>query len=49
VGNPGTDISDIALENIDLKLKNERLQIGETKNITVKNVTVNGQPFSLEK
>ncbi|MFT3784244.1 MAG: glycosyl hydrolase family 28 protein [Nibricoccus sp.] len=38
-------ISDITLENINLKLKNERLRLGEVENLVVKNVIVNGKPL----
>ncbi len=46
-GNPGqTEISDITLENIDLQLRNEKLNAGNVKNLRIENVTVNGKPFS---
>ena len=47
-GNPETTISDIAMENINVTLKNEKLEVGKATNITVKNVIVNGKPFSLK-
>ncbi|MBV8856948.1 MAG: exopolygalacturonase [Acidobacteria bacterium] len=47
-GNPGqTEISDITLENIDVRLKNEKLNAVDVKNLKVEHVTVNGKPFSL--
>jgi alpha-L-rhamnosidase len=46
-GNTGqTEISDIALQNIDLQLKDETLD-ADVKNFKVENVTINGKPFSL--
>jgi polygalacturonase len=47
-GNPGqTTISDIKLEKIDVRLKNENLKTVEVKNLRIKQVKVNGKPFSL--
>jgi polygalacturonase len=45
-GNPETTISDITLENIEVTLKSEKLNVGKVNNLTVKNVMVNGKPFS---
>jgi alpha-L-rhamnosidase len=46
-GNPGqTEIGDITLENIDVQLKNEKLNAANVKNFKVENVTINGKPFS---
>lgn len=46
-GNIGqTEISDIALENIDVQLKDGTLD-ADAKNFNIQNVTVNGKPFSL--
>jgi polygalacturonase len=46
--NPGqTRISDITLENCELKLKNEKLTTRDVENLKFDNVTVNGKPFSL--
>jgi hypothetical protein len=42
-----TEISDIALENIDVQLKDETLDAVCVKNLNVENVTINGKPFSL--
>src|SRR3954468_2461012 len=42
-GNPGDVLRDITLENVEVKLGNERLQLGKTENLTLKNVTVNGK------
>ncbi|MGH8022344.1 MAG: glycosyl hydrolase family 28 protein, partial [Limisphaerales bacterium] len=42
-GNPGqTRISDISLENINVRLQDAHLKVGGVKNLTFKNVTVNG-------
>jgi polygalacturonase len=46
-GNAGDVIRDITLENIEVKLTNNRLSLGPTKNFTLKNVNVNGKPFEL--
>ena len=48
VGKPETTISDIAIEDVDITLKNEKLEIGKGTNVTIKNVKVNGKPFSLK-
>ncbi len=48
VGKPETTISDIAMEDIDVTLKNENLKVGKVSNFTAKNVVVNGKPFSLK-
>lgn len=48
-GNPGqTAISDIKIENIDVRLKDENLKSVDVKNLRVKNVKVNGKPFTLK-
>ncbi len=44
-GNKGDVLRDITLENFDLKLADERLALGATENLVVKNVTVNGKPW----
>lgn len=48
-GNPGDDLHDIALENFDVKLSpdhgGDRLALGPTRNLTVKNVRVNGELY----
>ena len=47
-GNPGqTEISDITLENIDVTLKGGKCEVGKVNKLTMKNVMVNGKPFSL--
>ncbi|CAN5379161.1 glycoside hydrolase family 28 protein [soil metagenome] len=47
-GNPGqTTISDIRLENIDVKLKDENLKTVDVKGLKLKNVKVNGNLFTL--
>jgi polygalacturonase len=48
VGTPETTISDITLENIDVTLRDERLKLGNVKNITAKIVMVNGKLFTPE-
>jgi polygalacturonase len=48
-GNPGqTEISNITLTNINVHLKNPRLDAIHVKNLRIENVAVNGQPFSLK-
>ncbi|HEX7312562.1 MAG TPA: glycosyl hydrolase family 28 protein [Pyrinomonadaceae bacterium] len=48
-GNPGqTEISDITLENIDVRLENEKLNAVDVKNLKIEKVNVNGKPFSLK-
>jgi len=42
-----TEISDIALQNIDVQLKEGTLDADYVKNFNVENVTINGKPFSL--
>ncbi len=46
-GNPGDVLTDITLENVDVKLANDRLQLGVTDALTLKNVVVNGQAYVL--
>ncbi len=46
-GNKGDTIRDITLENIDLKLTDERLVTGEVQNLVLKNVTVNDKAYQL--
>ncbi|MCX6954638.1 MAG: glycosyl hydrolase family 28 protein [Verrucomicrobia bacterium] len=43
--NPGDTLRDITLENFDLKLADDKLALGPTTNLVVKNVKVNGQVF----
>ena len=48
-GNPGqTEISNVTLDNVDVRLKNEELKTVDVKNLKVKNVNVNGKPFTLK-
>ncbi|HEX8119455.1 MAG TPA: hypothetical protein VF521_19405, partial [Pyrinomonadaceae bacterium] len=48
-GNAGqTDISDITLEDIDVRLKDERLKAVGVRNLKVEHVNVNGKPFTPE-
>lgn len=44
-GHDKTQISDIRLENINLKLTNERLRLGPVENLVMKNVIINGKPY----
>lgn len=46
-GNAGDVIRDITLENIEVKLTNDRFALGPTENLTLKNVNVNGKPYEL--
>jgi polygalacturonase len=46
-GNPGDTLRDITLENIDLKLADEKFTVGRVENLVLKNVIVNGKPFAL--
>ena len=47
-GNSGqTEISNIALENFDMQIKNEKFKTAGVKNLKIENVTVNGKPYSL--
>ncbi|MFT3868126.1 MAG: glycosyl hydrolase family 28 protein [Nibricoccus sp.] len=39
-------VSDITLENINLKLKNDRLRLGDVENLVIRNVIVNGKPLA---
>ena len=48
-GNPETEIGGVTLQNIDVTLKDTRLKLGDVKNITAKNVMVNGKLFSPEQ
>ncbi len=45
-GNPGDTLRDITLENIDLKLGDQRFEPGEVKNFVSKNVILNGVSYS---
>jgi len=47
-GNRESDISDITIENVDIKAKNTKFTVGDkVRNVITKNVSVNGQSFSL--
>lgn len=46
-GNPGDTLRDITLENIDLKLADEKFTVGRVENLVLKNVVVNGKPFAV--
>jgi alpha-L-rhamnosidase len=48
-GNPGqTQISNITLRNIDVRLKNENFSVINVANLKMGNVRVNGKPFSVK-
>jgi polygalacturonase len=46
-GNPGDTLGDITLENIDVTLADPRLALGQTQDLVLKNVRVNGAPYAL--
>jgi alpha-L-rhamnosidase len=47
-GNPGqTEISDVTLEDIDVKLKDGKFDGSQVKNLKIENVVVNGKPLAL--
>jgi polygalacturonase len=46
-GNPGDTLRNFTLENITLKLEDEKLALGLVTNVTIKNVSVNGKPYVL--
>ncbi|HSY19567.1 MAG TPA: glycosyl hydrolase family 28 protein [Candidatus Acidoferrales bacterium] len=46
IGNPNTDISDIAVKNVDVKLKDTKFDAGAVKSLKFDNVLVNGSPFA---
>jgi alpha-L-rhamnosidase len=46
-GTAGDSIGGISLENIDVTVANPSLNLGPVKNLTLKNVVVNGRPFEL--
>jgi polygalacturonase len=45
-GNPGDTIRNFTLENIVLKLDDEKLALGVVGNVVLKNVVVNGKPYA---
>jgi polygalacturonase len=47
IGNPDTDISDIAVKDLDVKLKDARFDVGDVKGLKFDNVLVNGAPFAV--
>jgi len=44
-GHDHAKVSDVTLENINLKLKSERIRLGTVENLVFKNVIVNGKPL----
>lgn len=46
-GNPGDTLRNFTLENITLKLEDEKLALGVVKNVTITNVMVNGKAYVL--
>lgn len=46
-GNPGDILSDITLENVDIKVTDEDFRLGPVENLVLKNVTINGKSFVL--
>src|SRR5262249_29797069 len=46
-GNPGTDISDITIENVDVMLKDPKLKT--SNDVTMKDVVVNGDQVTPSK
>ena len=48
-GNKGTEFGEITLENVDVKAKKAKLDVDEKiKTVVLKDVTVNGEPFTLK-
>jgi alpha-L-rhamnosidase len=46
-GTPGqTEISDVTLEDIDVRLEDGTLRVADVRNLRMENVTVNGKPFT---
>ena len=46
-GNPGDTLRDITLENIAVKLGDDKFTPGPVVNLVLKNVVVNGKPFAV--
>ncbi len=46
-GNPGDTLRDITLENIDLSLADEKFAPGPVGSLVLKNVVINGRPFTV--
>jgi alpha-L-rhamnosidase len=46
-GNPGDTLADITLENIDVKLTDPQLSLGQTENLVFRNVVINGAPVAV--
>lgn len=44
-GNPGDILRDITFENIALKLADSHFELGDVKNLTIRNVMLNGIPY----
>ncbi|MEO7101577.1 MAG: glycosyl hydrolase family 28 protein [Luteolibacter sp.] len=47
LGNPGDTLQDITLENFDVKLTDDVFELGDVKNLELKNVMVNGNVYHL--
>src|SRR5205085_916912 len=47
LGNPGTDISDIMLKNVNVKLATTAFELSSFKGLKFENVIVNGAPMSV--
>ena len=45
LGNPGDTLEGITLEDVDVKLTDPHLTLGQTQNLVFKNVVVNGAPY----
>ena len=45
-GNPDDVLRDITLKNIEVKLADEKFTPGPVENLVLKNVVVNGKPFT---
>jgi len=48
-GNDNSEVKNITLRNIDLKLQNAELNTARTSGVVVGNVVINGKPFTLSK
>ena len=46
-GNPGDTLRDITLENVDVRLADESFALGPVANLALRNVVVNGRPFTV--
>ncbi len=45
-GNPGDVLRDVTLENVRMDLKDGHLELGQVENLVLKNVVINGRPFT---